>query len=106
LVEGCLSLAEDFVDVLLGAELCVEVFRVAFVGQGQLIPQVVEAVVDRRGREHQHLGLDALFDDGIHQLLVARLVVLEGVVVAEIVRLVDDHQVVIAPIDAIQRNAQ
>ena len=65
------------------------------IGVNDIFNQLVEAVVDRRGREHQHLGLDALLDDGIHQLLVARLVVLEGVVVAEVVRLINHDEVVV-----------
>ena len=65
--------------------------------------QVVEAVVDRRGRQHQHLGLHALADDLAHQPLVAGLLLLGVVVVAEVVRLVDDDQVVVAPVDPVQR---
>jgi hypothetical protein len=87
-------------------QLLAEVFGVAFVGQRQLVAQVVEAVVDRGGRQHQHLGLHALLDDLVHQLLVARLLVLVGVVVAEVVRLVDDHEVVVAPVDPVQRCAE
>ena len=41
-------------------ELLLEVLRVALVGQLQLVLQVVEAVVHRGGRQHQHLGLHAL----------------------------------------------
>ena len=87
-------------------ELLAECFRIAFVGQGKLVSQVGEAVVDRRRREHQHLGLDALPDDRVHQLLIAGLAVLEGVVVAEVVRLVDDDEVVVAPVDAVERRAE
>ncbi len=48
---------------------------VAFVGERKLVPQVIEAVVDGRRREHEDLGLDALPDDGVHQFLVARFAV-------------------------------
>ena len=61
--------------------------------------QVGQAVVDRRGREHEHAGLDALLDDPPHQAVVAGLAVLVRGLVAEVVRLVDDHQVVVAPVD-------
>ena len=74
--------------------------------QGKLILQVIEAVVDRRGRKHQDLRLDALLDDTIHQPLIACLPVFEGIVIAEIVRFVDDDEIVVAPVDAVQRHAQ
>ena len=41
--------AKNLVDILFGAQLFTQVFGIAFVGQGKLIPQVVKAVVDRRG---------------------------------------------------------
>jgi hypothetical protein len=105
-IECCLGTAEDAVDVLSRAQLAVERVTVAFVGQRQLVFQVVEAIIDWGRREHQHLGFDALADHLVHQPLIAGFPVLVDVVVAEVVRLVDHHQVVVAPIDAIQRNAQ
>ena len=66
----------------------------------------MKRIVDRSRREHQHLGFDALADDLVHQPLITGFLVLVDVVVAEVVRLVDHHQVVVAPIDTIQRNAQ
>ena len=47
----------------LGLQLATEIFGLALVGQRELVAQVVEAVVDRRGRQHQNLGLDALADN-------------------------------------------
>ena len=105
-VEGSLRATEDFFDALASLQLLAKRLRFAFVGQGELIPQVVEAVIDRRGRQHQHLGLHAFPDDLVHQLLVARLLVLVDVVVAEVVRLVDDHKVIVAPVDPVQRRAE
>ena len=61
--------------------------------------QVGQAVVDRRGREHEHAGLDAFLDDPPHQAVVAGLAVLVGGLVAEVVGLVDDDEVVVAPVD-------
>ena len=73
---------------------------VALGGEGDLVPQVGQAVVDRRGREHQHRGLDALLDDPAHQAVVAGLAALPWrPLVAEVVRLVDDDEVVVAPVD-------
>ena len=42
-----------------------------FVGQLQLVLQVVETVVDRSCRKHEHLGLYTLADNLVHQLLIA-----------------------------------
>ena len=70
--------------------------------EGDLVLEVGEAVVDRRGREHEDAGLDALLDDAPHEAVVAGLAVVVGGLVAEVVRLVDDDQVVVAPIDVSQ----
>jgi hypothetical protein len=48
-------------------ELRFEGIGFAFVRQRQLILEVVEAVVDRSGGEHQHLGANTLLDDPIHE---------------------------------------
>src|SRR5690606_792309 len=65
-----------------------------------LIAQVGHAVVDGRGRKHQHARLHALADDLAHQAVVAGLTAgLWGFLVAEVVRFVDDDEVVVAPVD-------
>ncbi len=46
---------------------------VAFGDEGDLVPQVGQPVVDRRGRKHQHAGLDPFLDDLAHQAVVAGL---------------------------------
>ena len=48
-VERGLRATEDFFDALARLELLAEDFRVALIGQCQLIAQVGEAVVDRGG---------------------------------------------------------
>ena len=81
----------------------------------QLVLQVVEAVVDRSGREHQHLGLDTSTDHLLHQLLVAvgfarfpvievrvKFLIIDVATIAEIMALVNDYQVVVAPVDAFE----
>ena len=54
---------------------------------------------------HEHLGLHALTDDAVQKTQVAVLpvVVLAGGIcaVAEVVRLVDDNEVVVSPVDAL-----
>ena len=105
-IECRLGTTKDTFDVLFSAQLVGQVIAVAFVGQGQLVLQVAEAVVDRGGGKHQHLGLYPLADHLIHQALVAGFFVLEGVIVAEVMRLVDHDQVIVAPVDAIQLDAQ
>ena len=105
-VERGLRPAEDFVDVFFRVQLLFDTFRVTLVRECQLIAQIAEAVVDRSCRQHQDLRLDAVPDDGVHQLVVSGFTFLECVVVSEVVRLVDHDQVVVAPVDAIQRCAE
>ena len=78
---------------------------VTFVSEGKLIAQVVEAVVDGCGRQHKHFGFDSGADNFIHQLEIAVLsrifVVLVGgdfAAVTEIVALIYNHKVIIAPV--------
>ena len=73
---------------------------VALGDEGDLVAQVGQAVVDRRGREHEDAGLDAFLDDPPHQAVVAGLAAVAWRrLVAEVVRLVDDDEVVVAPVD-------
>ena len=74
--------------------------RVVALGhEGDLVLEVGQAVVDRRGRKHEHAGLHAFLDDAPHQAVVAGLAVVVRRLVAEVVGLVDDDEVVVAPVD-------
>ena len=64
-----------------------------------LILKIGEAVVNRRGRKHEDASLDALFDDAPHKTVVTGLAVIVRSLVAEVVRLVDNNEVVVAPVD-------
>jgi hypothetical protein len=88
------TVAFDAVDAVIGSAV-----SFALGDEGDLVLEIGEAVVDRRGREHQHAGLHAVLDDAPHEAVVARLAVLVRRLVAEVVRLVDDHEVVVAPVD-------
>ena len=102
--------AEHLVDVRFQSELLGEHLRLALVDQCQLVADVPEAVVDRRGRQHEHAGALALLQDLLDEPLVAvALAVLlrRGVLaVPEVVGLVYDHQVVVAPVEAGQVDAR
>ena len=93
----------------------INLLRMTFIGQLQLVLQVVEAVVNRSSRQHQHLGLDTCTDHLLHQLLVAvgftwlnqlhiviQFLVIHVATIAEIVALVYDNEVVVAPVDAFE----
>ena len=67
--------------------------------KGDLVLEIGQAVVDRRGGEHEHAGLHALLDDSPHQAVIARLAVVVRGLVAEVVGFVDDDEVVVAPVD-------
>jgi hypothetical protein len=105
-VEYGLGLAENLVDVLFGSQFDVELLGIPFISERELIPQIAEAIVDGRGREHQHFGLHPFPNHLVHQLLVAGFTLLEGIVVAEVVGLVDHDQIVVAPIDTIEWRAE
>ena len=68
--------------------------------QENLIPQIRQRGVDRRGRQHQHFGAHTAGDDFFQQIPVAL-----AVVIAEVMGFVDDHQAVIAPVEIGEVNA-
>ena len=106
-VESSLCLAENIVNGVLSFEKSVDVRHVALVGESKLILQVIKAVVDRRCRQHQYLCLDSGSNHFVHQLeitvLTWILVVLVGsdfATIAEVVAFINNHEVVVAPVDA------
>ena len=103
-----LCVAEHRLDIVLKAQLLRPARGVAPVCQGELVAQVAETVVHGRGGQHQHLGLHALFDDLLHEQLVAVHPVFRRRVaaVAEVVALVDDDKPVRAPVQAIEGQAR
>ena len=76
LLERDLGLTEDLLDRLADVKLGRELLRLALIGQLELVLQIVEPVVDRRGRQHEDLRLHATLDDLAHEPLVAALPVL------------------------------
>ena len=66
--------------------------------EGDLVLEIRQAVVDRRGREHENAGFHALLDDPAHQAVIARLAAVVCRLVAEVVGFVDDDEVVVAPV--------
>ena len=78
----------------------IEQRRVITLGdERNLVLQVGQPVVHWRGRQHQYAGLHTFADDPPHQAVVPRLVtLLGGLLVSEVVRLVDHDQVVVAPV--------
>ena len=71
---------------------------IAFRGERDLVAEVRQSIVHRRGRQHQHASLHPLPDDLAHQTVVAGFAILVRGLVAEIVRLVDDDKIVVAPV--------
>ena len=68
--------------------------------QINLVPQINQRSIHRRGRQHQHLGARAAGDNLIQQSPVTL-----PIVVAEVVRFVNDHQIVAGPVKVAQVNA-
>ena len=97
--------AEDVFNRTVNIKFVVDERLLALVSELQLVLQVVEAVVDRSSRKHEHLRFHSSANHLVHQTQVAVftrvLIVLVGgylATVAEIVALVDDNQIIIAPI--------
>ena len=100
-----LGLAEHFRDRRGLLQTGIDPRGVALVGEFQLVSEIGKAVIDRRRRQHQHLGRNAAADHLVHEPRIAVhldgavLILLRMSAVAEIMRLVDDHQAVVLPVD-------
>ncbi len=108
-VIGFLRLTEDVVNGRLRIEKVIHTADIAFIGQLELVLEVVEAVIYRRGGEHQDLSLDSSTDDLVHQAEIAvftRIFVIIApgklAAVAEVVGFVNDHEVEVAPVDFVE----
>ena len=107
-IERLLRLPENLVNGFFRVELAVDLCRIALIGQGKLIAQIIKAVIDRRGREHQHFCLDPGPDNLVQKLQITVLfLILAGdfAAIAEVMALVDHDQVIVAPIQTIQIKA-
>ena len=72
---------------------------VALGRKGDLVAQIGQAIIHRSGREHKHPRPDPLADNFAHQPVVARLATgLRRLLIAEVVRLVDDDKIIVAPV--------
>ena len=101
-----LCLTENIVDACRGVQQLVHLVALTFVCQSYLILQVVETVVHRCSRKHEHLCLHSLAYNLIEQaqitVLTWVLIVLVGCnlsSVTEIVTFINNHKVVVCPVD-------
>jgi hypothetical protein len=67
--------------------------------ESDLVLEVGEAIIDRRGGEHEDAGLDALLDNAPHEAVVTSLAGIVRGLVTEVVGFVEYHEVVVAPIN-------
>ena len=104
-----LRVAERHIDIGGKPELPGPFIAFVAVGQFELVLQISETIVHRGGGEHKHLCRHAGMDDLVEELLVSVFFVvgLGGAVcaIAEVVRLIDDHEVIVTPVDPLNRNA-
>ena len=97
---------------MLRVEERVDKFLMPFVSQLQLVLEVVEAVVDRCGGKHEDFGFHTCAYDFVHQAQVAVLTLVLVVLVrgylasiTEVVALINNHKVVVAPVHELQIDA-
>ena len=74
------------------------ILGIAFENEGDLVFEIVETIVYGRGAEHQDFCFDAVLNH-LQKLLVARFFIFFNVVVSEVMRLIYDDKIVIAPVD-------
>ena len=98
-----LCLPEDRIDIRLCIQLFIDFFLFPFIGESQLVPQIIKAIVHRRGRKHQYFCAHTRLNHTVHQAHVPVFFFptmgVCSISVTKIVALVDHHKVIISPID-------
>ena len=106
-IERLLRLLENILHVFGCIQPLIKELRVPLIGKGKLVLQINKTVVDWRCREHQNFGFYSGTDHLIHQTLITvilRLAVRTNTV-AEVVRFINHHKIIVAPVQAIQVKA-
>ena len=113
--EGALSALEHVLNVGREPQLLRPPSRISLIGKPQLVAKITEAVVDGGRGEHENLGGDPTANDVVDQTLIAVLGTTRPVIlcrgccvfaVTEVVRLVNDNEVISAPVDRLQVHAR
>ena len=95
--------------LLVVASFSLNLLWITLIGKRKLIFQVDEFVVDRGGREHQHLRPYTRPDDSVEQFqgsgFPLPLHPETSHAVAEVVALINDHQIIVSPVQAVKVGA-
>ena len=100
-----MGLTEYFINRFCRVQLAVHQADLTLISKRQLVAKVVKAVVDRCSREHQYLCFHACAHHFIQQLEVSVLLLIfagDFATVAEVVTFVNNYQIVVAPVQAIE----
>ena len=103
-----MCLTKDFINAFGRIELFAHLRSIALIGERKLIFKVDKLVVDWRCREHQHLRFHTSANNLVEQFQIAVfLCVLAGhlAAVTEVVALINDNKIIVAPIQAIKVNS-
>ena len=107
-IEGSLRIPEYLIDRTSGIQFFIDNISVSLVSQSDLVLQVIKSIIDRRCRKHQNLCFDTWANHSFQQFDISiLLLVLSGVefaTIAEIMRFIDNDQIVILPVQAVEIN--
>lgn len=71
----------------------------SLIGKCNLILEISESIIYRSCREHQYLCLNSSSHDILEELLVSRYFIFAWRIVSEVMRLIDNHKVIVSPVD-------
>src|SRR5699024_9140677 len=103
-IESLLGISEYFFNWLLCIQSFIKPTGITFIGECQLITQINKTVINRCRREHQNFRLHTGTNNLFHQSLIAvfRCVAMGSNTITEVMRLINNHQIIVAPIQTIQ----
>ena len=100
MIIGSLRITENIIYRIFCVQLIINFAAITFIGQLQLILQIVKAIINGSSRKHQHLCLHALTNNLVHQHRIAILFIfaIKGTAITEIMRFINNYKVIVAPI--------
>lgn len=97
-IECFLSICENCIDGFLYIHFLIDYICMSLVGECNLIFEISKSIIYWSCREHQYLCLDSGSHDILEELLVSGYFIFAWRIVSEVMRLIDNHKVIVSPV--------
>ena len=98
---------ENRINIRFCIQFLIKISRITLISKRKLIAKVIETVINRRCRKHQHLSFHARFNHPVHKSHISvfffTATAVCTVAVTEIMALVNNDQIIVSPVNTIYR---